>query len=135
MVCARGLESAVTVQFGIVAGGFMGQADPGVAELSVSDYAQLGPLAEYLHLAVPGVPVTRIVGRAGRGEQGALDVLMIAADSSVLIAVIKVLPEFLRSRKPGVTITVTVKGKQKQLTVTSDASSDVRSVIDKFFDE
>lgn len=113
----------------------MGQADPGVAELSVSDYAQLGSLAEYLHLAMPGVRMTRTAGRAGRGEQGALDVLMIAADSSVLVAVVKVLPEFLRSRKPGVTITVTVKGKQKQLTVTADDARDVQPVIEKFFDE
>jgi hypothetical protein len=113
----------------------MGLADPGVAELSVSDHAQLGSLAEYLHLAVPDVRVTRSVGRAGRGEQGALDVLMIAADSSVLVAVVKVLPEFLRSRKRGVTVTVTVKGKTRQLTVTAEDAGDVRPVIEKFFDE
>ena len=113
----------------------MGRADPGVAELSVSDYAQLGSLAEYLHLAVPTVHVTRSAGCAGPGEQGALDVLSIVADSSVLVAVIKVLPEFLRSRKPGVTVTVTVKGRRRQLTVTSEDSEDARSVIDKFFDE
>jgi hypothetical protein len=113
----------------------MGLADPGGAELSVSDYAQLGPLAEYLHLAVPGVRVTRNAGRAGAGEQGALDVLMIAADSSVLVAVVKALPEFLRSRKPGVTVTVTVKGNRRQLTVTAEDPGDVRPVIDKFFNE
>ena len=90
----------------------MGRADPGMAELSVSDHGQVGSLEEYLRLAVPDVPVTRSAGRAGPGEQGALDVLMIAADSSVLVAVVKVLPEFLRSRKPGVTVTVTVRGKR-----------------------
>lgn len=113
----------------------MGRADPGVAELSVSDYAQLGSLVEYLHLAVPTVQVTRSAGYAGPGEQGALDVLSIAADSSVLVAVVKVLPEFLRSRKPGVTVTVTVKGKHRQLTVTAEDFGDVRSVIEKFFDD
>lgn len=113
----------------------MGRAEPGVAELSVSDYAQLGSLAEYLFLAVPGVQVTRSAGRAERGEQGALDVLMIAADSSVLVAVVKVLPEFLRSRKPGLSVTVTVKGKRRQLTVTAKDPGDVRQVIEKFFDE
>lgn len=113
----------------------MDRADPGAAELSVSDYAQLSSLADYLHLAVPDVRVTRSAGRAGRGEQGALDVLIIAADSSVLVAVIRVLPEFLRSRKPGVSVTVTVKGKRRQLTVTAEDVGDVRPVIEKFFDE
>ncbi len=109
--------------------------DPRMAELSVSDYAQLSSLMEYLHLAVPSVRVTRSAGHAMRGEQGALDVLMIAADSSVLVAVVRVLPEFLRSRKRGVTVTVTVKGKQKQLTVTSEDPGDVRQVIERFFGE
>ena len=113
----------------------MGQADPGVAELSISDYAQLGSLVEYLNLAVPTVHVTRSAGYPKPGEQGALDVLSIVADSSVLVALVQVLPEFLRSRKPGVTVTVTVKGKRRQLTVTAEESGDVRSVIDKFFDE
>jgi hypothetical protein len=83
----------------------MSRADPEVAELSVSDHGQLGSLADYLNLAVPDAGVARSAGRAGRGEQGALDVLTIAADSSVLVAVVNVLPHFLRSRKPGLSIT------------------------------
>ncbi|MBO0804154.1 MAG: hypothetical protein J2P25_13905 [Nocardiopsaceae bacterium] len=112
-------------------------ADPGVAKLSVSDYAQLGSLAEYLHLAVPDVRVTRSPGHSERGEQGALDVLVIAADSTVLAAVIKVLPEFLRSRKPGVTVTATVEKKRRKLTVTVTAkdAEDARQVVEKFLDE
>ena len=43
----------------------MGLTDPGVAELRVSDHAQLGSLAEYLQLAVPEARVTRSPGRAG----------------------------------------------------------------------
>jgi Effector Associated Constant Component 1 len=113
----------------------MGRADPDVVELSVSDHAQLGSLADYMHLAVPSVRVARSVSRAGRGEQGALDVLMIAADSSVLVAVIKLLPEFLRSRKPGVSVTVTITRKRRQLTVTADDAGDLERVIEKFFDE
>jgi hypothetical protein len=111
----------------------MGRADLNTAELSVSDYAQLGSLADYLHLAVPGARVTRSAGRAGRGEQGALDVLTIVADSSVLVAVVQTLPQFLRSRKPGAT--VTVKGKSRQLKVTAEDSKDLHQVIEKFFDE
>jgi hypothetical protein len=112
----------------------MGRADPGIAELSVSDHAQLDSLAQYLSLAMPGVKVTRSAGRAGHGEQGALDVLMIAADSSVLVAVVKVLPEFLRSRKPGVSVTVTVSGKRRELTVTAEDAEVLRPLVEKFFD-
>ena len=110
----------------------MDRVDPGVAELSVSDYAQLSSLADYLRLAAPGVRVTRSPGRTRRGEQGALDVLMIAADSSVLVAVVKVLPEFLRSRKPRMSVTVAAKGKR--LTVTADNAEDIIPVIDRFMD-
>jgi len=110
----------------------MSQTGPGAAELSVSDYAQLGSLADYLKLAVPEVPVTRSPGRARRGEQGALDVLTIAADSSVLVAVVNALPQFLRSRKKGVSVTLTVKGKR--LTVTAETAEEALQVIDRFLD-
>ena len=79
----------------------MNRADPCTAELSVSDYAQLGSLAEYLHLALPDVRVTRAPGRPGQREQGALDMLTVAADSSVLVAAIKMLPNSCgRVRRP-----------------------------------
>lgn len=113
----------------------MGGTGPGAAELSVSDQAQMRSLTEYLELAVPGIEVTRSGGRAERGEQGALDVLMLVADSSVLVAAVKVLPEFLRSRKPGISVTVTIAGKRRQLTVTAEDTGDLQRVIEKFFDE
>jgi hypothetical protein len=113
----------------------MGQADPGAAELSVSDYGQLGPLADYLRLAAPEVRVTRTSGQAGRGEQGALDVLTIAADSSVLVAVVNVLPQFLRSRRPGLSATVTVEGNRRRLTVTADDARDAVGLVREFLDE
>jgi len=110
----------------------MSQTDPGTAELSVSDYVQLDSLVNYLRLAVPEVPVARNPGRPGHGEQGALDVLTIAADSSVLVAVVNALPQFLRSRKKGVSVTLTVKGKR--LTVTAETAEEVLPVIDRFLD-
>ncbi len=105
--------------------------------MSVSDYSQIGSLESYLRLVAPGVEVTRHLGRAGHGEQGALDVLLIAADSSVLVAVVKVLPEFLRSRKKGITVTLKVtpgtrKAKALRLTVTADNAEDVIPVLDRF---
>jgi len=102
------------------------------AELSVSDYSQLNSLVDYLRLAVPGVQVTRSPGSPGRGEQGALDVLMIAADSSVLVAVVNVLPAFPRSRKAGLSVTVTAKGKK--LTVTAENAEEMLPVLDRFLD-
>jgi hypothetical protein len=102
------------------------------AELSVSDQSQLRSLADYLRLGAPDARVTRVPGRSGLGEQGTLDVLMILADSSVLVATIKMLPEFLRSRKTSISVTVTVK--DKQLTLTAADTDKVMHVIDRFFD-
>ncbi len=59
----------------------MGLDGPGLAELSVSDHGQLGSLAKYLRLAVPGVRHAEC-GQCRGSEQGALDVLMIVADTS-----------------------------------------------------
>ena len=109
----------------------MSEVEPGVvAELSISDHSQLGPLAEYLRLTTPGARVTHGPGRSGRGEQGALDVLMIAADSSVIVAAVKAIPEFLRSRKKGMSVTIATKGKR--LTVTTDNAEEAMPIIDRF---
>jgi len=102
----------------------MERARQATVELSVSDYPQLGSLADYLRLAGDGMRVTRSPGHPGPGEQGALDALMIAADSSVLVATVSVLPQFLRSRK----------GKRMELTVTADNAEEVLPVIDRFLD-
>jgi Effector Associated Constant Component 1 len=110
----------------------MDRTDPREAQLSVSDHSQLGSLADYLRLAVPDALVTRVPGRPGPGEQGAFDVVMILADSSVLVAALKVLPTFLRSRKTDVSVTVRVKGKR--LTLTAASPDEVTRVIERFFD-
>jgi|GEM_PF-3121077 hypothetical protein len=99
------------------------------AELRVSDYSQLGSLRDYLRLMAPAAGVTRAAGQPGRGEQGALDVLMILADSSVLLAAVRVLPEFLRSRKTGLSITMTVKGEP--LTLTATNIDEVMPILDR----
>jgi hypothetical protein len=101
-------------------------------ELAVSDYGQLGSLEDYLRLAAPEIPVTRVPGRPGHGEQGALDVLTVLADSTVLVALVKVLPEFLRSRKPGMSVDMRLPGKR--VTVTADNAEDIAPVLDRFLD-
>jgi hypothetical protein len=101
-------------------------------ELNVSDYGQLGSLQNYLRLAAPDLTVTRVPGQPGSGEQGALDMLTVLADSTVLVALVKVLPEFLRSRKPGMSVDMRLPGKQ--ITITADNAADVMPVLDKFLD-
>lgn len=88
-------------------------------ELEVSDPSQLRSLQDFLAWAAPDVIVSRTTGVPGAGQLGVLDVLAIAASSSGLVAAIKVLPEFLRSRKTGLSITTTVKGQPFSLTATN----------------
>jgi hypothetical protein len=109
--------------------------EPGTVELTVSDYSQLGSLANYLRLTAPQASVTRTPGLPEHGEQGALDVLMMVADSSVLVAALKALPEFIRSRKSKPSITVKVKDKKgRSLTVTATNADEVALILDRFLD-
>lgn len=102
-------------------------------ELSLSDYGQLGSLENYVRLAAPEVGLTRVSGRPGSGEQGALDVLTALADSGGLIALVKVLPEFLRSRKSGMSVEMKLPGRG-HIKVTADNAADVMAAIEKFLD-
>lgn len=100
-------------------------------QLAVSDPAQLSSLTRWL-TAAGQVQAKRVPGRPGPGELGAIDVLTIAASSSALIAAVRVLPEFIRSRRSGFHIEVTVKGKS----FTIDASNvvDVLPTLERLLD-
>jgi hypothetical protein len=102
-------------------------------KLSISDQAQLGSLEGWLRVTAPDVRVERSAGEPGPGEQGALDVLSILADSSVLIAAVKILPEFLRSRKTGLSITMIRNGEP--ITLTASNIDDVLPVLNRLLDE
>jgi Effector Associated Constant Component 1 len=98
----------------------MEREDTERVELTVSDPSQLGPLQSYLKWAAPAaVGLSRIGGAPGTGEQGALDVLVLLASSTGVVAAIKVLPEFIKARKTGLSITATVKGKPLKITATN----------------
>jgi hypothetical protein len=101
-------------------------------ELMASDPSQMGPLQGFLNWAAPGVSVSRNAGKPGVGEQGALDVLVLLASSSGLVTAIKVLPEFLRSRRTGLSITATVKGKPFKITATN--VDDVMPILERLLD-
>jgi membrane-associated two-gene conflict system component 1 (EACC1) len=87
-------------------------------ELAVSDPAQLSSLRDWLR-GQPDVSVAVTPGTPGPGEQGALDVLTVLAGSSGLVAAIKVLPEFIRSRRSGFRIEATVRGEKLVLDATN----------------
>jgi hypothetical protein len=86
------------------------------ADLAVSDYSQLSALREFLGWAVPGVRVLLIPGRASRGEESILAVL---ASSGGMVSAVRQLPEFLMSRRPALSITITVRGTSVVLTATN----------------
>ena len=103
-------------------------------KLSISDYSQLTALQEFLRHATPGVKVTRISGRPATRAQGALDMLEVAADSTVLTAALNLIPNFLRSRKAGTKITA--EGREKELEIEGKLSNEeLKRIIDWFLDD
>jgi hypothetical protein len=110
----------------------MGQMSSPSVQLNVSDRSQLGPLRAYLRWAAPEVGVLRVAGRPSVGRQGALDVLEVLAGSGVL-AGIRVLPEFLRSRRPSPSITTTVKGQP--FTITATHVDEVMPILERLLND
>lgn len=103
------------------------------AEFAVSDQSQLKSLKSLLEMMVPGLRVTREAGQPRVGEQGALDIITILASSSGLVAAIKVLPEFLKSRRSGLSIKATIKGKPFTLTATN--VDEIMPILEKLLDD
>jgi Effector Associated Constant Component 1 len=110
----------------------MEQANVQRIELSTSDQSQLGSLQQVLCLT-PGIRVNRVPGIPATGEQGALDVLTVLASSGGLVTAIKVLPEYLRSRRTGLSITMTVRGMPFNLTATN--VEEVMPVLERLLNE
>jgi hypothetical protein len=111
----------------------MGQTASVRAELAISDHSEIRPLQDYLRLTSPSVRVSRVPGRPAAGEQGALDVLAVLASSSSLVAAIKVLPDFLRSRKASLSIKLTFKGEP--LTLTATNVDEVMPILERLLDD
>jgi Effector Associated Constant Component 1 len=100
--------------------------------LAISDQSQLSSLREWLR-QTPQVIVGISPGQPGPGEQGAVDVLTIIASAPAVVTAIKVLPEYIRSRRSGFRIETTVRGKKFVLDATN--SEDMLAVIERFLDE
>jgi Effector Associated Constant Component 1 len=87
-------------------------------ELGMSDQSQLASLRDWLR-GQRSIAVAVSPGKPGPGEQGALDVATVLASSSGLVAMIKVLPDFIRSRRAGFRIETTVRGEKFTLDATN----------------
>jgi hypothetical protein len=93
--------------------------DSGRAEISVSDPAQLISLAELLRWAAPGVRVLPVHAPGPDGivtGPGNLSGLVLEASTGGLIAAISILPGFIRTRPPGLSVTIAARGGALTLT-------------------
>jgi len=113
----------------------MGQTGSSGIQLIISDQSQLGHLQAYLSGAVPEVRVQRVSGQPSAGELGALDVLEVLAvgGGGGVLAAIRVLPEFLRSRRSSLSISTTIKGKP--FTITATNIDDVTPILERLLDD
>jgi hypothetical protein len=98
--------------------------------VEVGDPRELWSLREHLR-RLPGIRVVQLPGRPGPGELGAADTLQIisVAVGPALAIAIKTLPEFVRSRRSDVKITLRRRDREIQIDVTNEA--DVQALIDK----
>ncbi|SNT19761.1 hypothetical protein SAMN05216276_102830 [Streptosporangium subroseum] len=72
-----------------------------------------------------------MAGTPGPGEQGVADVLMLLAGSGGMLAVaIKTLPEFIRSRRSDIELTLKTEGKE--ITVSAKNADDIQTIVDTF---
>jgi hypothetical protein len=89
------------------------------AELTLSDRAELRALRDFLGWAAPRVRVLQWPTRSAPGERAVLDQLTLVATSADLVTAMKLLPEFLRSRRTTTSATVVVEGASVALTETN----------------
>lgn len=104
----------------------------GTAVLEISDGRQLAALKTLLALDSQ-VRVSRTPGRPQAGQQGSLDVLTVVAGGGGLVAALRVLPEFIRSRRSHLSITVTVG--DKQVTLEADNLPEAMTLLEKLLDD
>lgn len=100
--------------------------------LAVSDQAQLSALHTWLR-GLPGVKVTMVPGTLAPGELGAMDVVTVLAGSAGVVAAIKSLPDFIRSRRSGLRIETTVKGQPFTLEATN--VDEVMPILERLLDD
>lgn len=103
------------------------------AEVSVSDPSEFGPLREWLK-RFPGVDVIQTPAMPGPGEQGSGDVLTVLASSAGSLAVaIRTLPDFVRSRRSSVSVTVKTGDREVALEIVNGDVDSLEPIIERLF--
>ncbi|MEU5934502.1 hypothetical protein [Micromonospora sp. NPDC047187] len=101
-------------------------------ELKVSDQSQLLSLHRTLSL-VPAARVERVPGVPAAGELGTVDFLVAVGGSGALIAVVKMLPDFLQARRSDLSVEIVKKGQTVRVTATN--IDDIMPVLTAMIDE
>jgi hypothetical protein len=104
-------------------------------ELGVSDPVQLAQLRDWLR-SQPDIVVGLASPTSGPGELGMLgmlDVVTVLASSGGVVAAIKTLPDFIRSRSRKIRIEATVRDRRFVLEATN--VDDVVSVLERLLDD
>lgn len=104
--------------------------------LTVSEPSELVPLRDWL-ARTPDVTVELIAGKPVAGELGVVDVLQISsavggAAAGILLA-FRTLPEFIRSRRSDVKVTVSTA--DREVVVEATNVEDVMPVLARILDE
>ncbi|MCP2096266.1 MULTISPECIES: hypothetical protein [Actinosynnema] len=103
----------------------------GRLELRISDNAELLSLQRLLSLA-QNTYVERVPGAPVPGLLGAADYLTVVGSGAGLIALIKMLPNFLRARRSDLRIEITDKdeaGKDRTTAITAKNVKDVMPIV------
>lgn len=110
-----------------------GASAPEGIELVVSDQSQLSSLRDWMR-GQPGVDVAVVPGTPGQGELGSLDVLVVLTSSTGVVAAIKTLPDFIRSRRASFRIETTVNGQPFVLDATN-VDDEVIVILERLLDD
>jgi hypothetical protein len=106
-----------------------GESDDVALEVVVSDPSEMTALMNRLRAQRIGEVRTRFVPPAS-GEQGGHDVIVALASSGGLLALLRMLPEFLRARRSNLRIETTVKGEK--FVLKADNVAEVMPILERF---
>ncbi|MFE2105040.1 hypothetical protein ACFXAF_04060 [Kitasatospora sp. NPDC059463] len=106
---------------------------PGSIDIVLSDPSQLSALERWLTHGPAEVEVARRPGVPGPGEQGVLDVLTVLGGASGIVAAIRVLPDFIRSRRSGLRVEIVRDGRT--VTLHAENVDEVMPLLERLLGE
>jgi hypothetical protein len=106
-------------------------AEQAAIGFALSDQGEFGALLKWV--GEVGAQTTVVPGVPAEGEQGALDSLLMTGGGAALLAAVRMLPEFIRSRRSNVSLTMIVKGEE--VTLTADNVPDVLQIVERLLGE